>query len=31
MIGKSKTKKVPFEFMAPDARKVYLGAIALVY
>jgi len=24
MIGKSKTKKVPFEFMAPDARKVYL-------
>jgi 1,4-alpha-glucan branching enzyme len=25
MIGKSKTKKVPFEFMAPDARKVYLA------
>ena len=25
MIGKSKTKKVPFEFVAPDAQKVYLA------
>ena len=25
MIGKSKTKKVPFEFIAQDARKVYLA------
>ena len=25
MIGKSKTKKVPFEFMAPDAKKVSLA------
>jgi 1,4-alpha-glucan branching enzyme len=25
MIGKTKTKKVPFEFMAPDARKVSLA------
>ncbi len=25
MIGKSKAKKVPFEFLAPDAQKVYLA------
>jgi 1,4-alpha-glucan branching enzyme len=25
MLGKSKTKKVPFEFLAPDAQKVYLA------
>jgi len=25
MIGKSKTKKAPFEFMAPDAKKVSLA------
>ena len=25
MIGKTKTKKVPFEFVAPDAQKVFLA------
>ena len=25
MIGKSQAKKVPFEFVAPDAQKVYLA------
>jgi len=25
MIGKTKTKKVQFEFLAPDAQKVYLA------
>ena len=26
MIGKTKTKKVQFEFLAPDAQKVYLAS-----